>query len=202
MRELERELRRGTSERGDALEASRRFLESAERAGLVEVAYSVVGSPLGDLLLASTERGLVRVSFFFGESLDDVLEELARHVSTRVLEVSARLDQARRELDEYFDRRRRTFQVGVDLRLIRSDFRKRVLEVARAIPYGDVATYRQVATGAGNPAAVRAAGSALGANPVPIVVPCHRVLRTDGSMGGYGGGLDRKLRLLKLEGAA
>lgn len=179
-----------------AAEAARRLAGAAGARGLLDVACATVDSPLGPLLLASTPRGLVRIAF---HPFDEVMEELAGRISPRVLEAPRRLDPVRRELDEYFERRRRRFEAPLDWSLT-GGFTRRVLEAAGRIPYGDVATYREVAAGAGNPRATRAAGRALGANPVPIVVACHRVVRSDGGLGGYGGGLDRKRFLLGLEG--
>jgi methylated-DNA-[protein]-cysteine S-methyltransferase len=117
-----------------------------------------------------------------------------------VLEAPARLDEVRRELDEYFEGHRRDFDLAIDLSLIRTPFTRRLLQATARIPFGETRTYRDMATAAGNPAAVRAAGNALGHNPIPIVIPCHRVLRTGGSIGGYTGGLDRKVILLATEG--
>ena len=134
---------------------------------------------------------------FRGE--DEVLEEIARRVSPRVLEAPARLDGVRRELDEYFDGRRERFETPVDWSHL-AGFTREVLRATAAIPFGDVSTYAGVAEAAGSPRAVRAAGNALGANPMPVVVPCHRVLRTGGALGGYTGGLERKEFLLRLEG--
>ncbi len=184
-----------------AADTAARQAELARRAaaaGLLDVAVATVDSPLGPLLVAATEAGLVRLAFTAVEDPDAVLARLARAVSPRILTAPARLDDTRRQLDEYFARRRRRFELTVDLQLARG-FRARVLDVARDIGYGTTATYRQVAARAGNPAAVRAAGRALGANPVPIVVPCHRVLRSDGALGGYAGGLPAKVALLALE---
>jgi methylated-DNA-[protein]-cysteine S-methyltransferase len=166
---------------------------------LLDVAYARVDSPLGPILVASTPRGLLRVSFPT-EAADEVLAELAAEVSPRILEAPARLDAVRRELGEYFAGRRRRFELPLDWRLSRG-FRRRVLRATARIPFGETASYAEVAARAGSPRAHRAAGSALGANPIPIVVPCHRVLRTGGALGGYGGGLDVKQYLLELEGA-
>ncbi|MGZ4430497.1 MAG: methylated-DNA--[protein]-cysteine S-methyltransferase [Gaiellales bacterium] len=177
-----------------------RLIDRAQREGLVDVAYATVDAPIGRLIAAATPRGLVRLAFA-SEPLDDVLAELAERLSPRVLEAPARLDLVRRELDEYFSGRRHRFDLDLDWALSRSGFTRRVLHAAQAIPYGQVETYREVAGAAGNPRAVRAAGSALGSNPIPIVVPCHRVVRTGGALGGYGGGLERKSFLLELEGA-
>ena len=166
--------------------------------GLLDVAYATLDSPVGPILAASTPRGVVRVSFPT-ESADEVLADLAAAVSPRILEAPARLEEVRRELDEYFNGERKDFELALDWRLT-SGFRRRVLRATARIPYGETATYAQVAGSAGNPRAYRAAGSALGANPIPIIVPCHRVLRTGGALGGYGGGLEVKDLLLHLEG--
>jgi methylated-DNA-[protein]-cysteine S-methyltransferase len=171
----------------------------ADRAGLLDVGYRVVDSPLGPLLLAATSGGLVRVGFD-GEGHDAVLAALADRVSPRVLRAPARLDRAARQLDEYFAGRRRTFDLSVDLRLAHG-FRRGVLEHLRSIPYGGTESYATVARAVGSPRAVRAAGSACASNPVPVVVPCHRVVRSDGSIGGYRGGSDAKRLLLALEAA-
>lgn len=175
------------------------LIERAGRSGLLDVAYTEVGSPFGSLLVAATPRGLLRVSFE-SESFDAVLEELARRVSPRVLRAPTRLDDVRKELDEYFEGRRRRFAVPLDWSLS-VGFRKRVLQATARIPYGKVATYSQMAAKAGNPRAARAAGNALHHNPIPVVVPCHRVVRGGGALGGYGGGIDMKRSLLDLEGA-
>jgi methylated-DNA-[protein]-cysteine S-methyltransferase len=171
----------------------------AERAGLLDVAYRTLDSPLGPLLLAATRDGLVRVAFE-GEGHDAVLAELAGDVSPRVLQAPARLDAAARQLDEYFAGARRRFEVPVDLRLAHG-FRRGVLEHLRQIPYGGTESYAVVARAAGSPNAVRAAGSACATNPVPVVVPCHRVVRSDGSIGQYRGGVEAKRFLLALEAA-
>lgn len=171
------------------------------------VAYASVASPIGDLFLAATERGLVLVEFGGGtgagagaDPFDAALARLAREVGPRVLSAPARLDAAARQLEEYFAGRRRAFDLPLDLRLARG-FRRLVLDRLLAIEYGRTASYAQVAAAAGNPKAVRAVGSACAHNPVPIVVPCHRVLRSDGSLGGYAGGLEVKRALLALEAA-
>ncbi len=176
----------------------RRLTERAELEGLVDVAYATTDSPFGTLLLAETERGLIRVGLP-NQDTDGLLEELTERISPRVLEAPARLDRARRELEDYFEGRLRDFDLPLDWRLSR-DFRRRVLRAIDRIPYGQTRTYTEVATRAGNARAVRAAGSACGSNPIPIVVPCHRVLRTGGALGGYGGGLPMKRALLELEG--
>jgi methylated-DNA-[protein]-cysteine S-methyltransferase len=183
----------------DASAAHERFLRRAIAEGLVDVAYSPVDSPVGELVAAVTPRGLVRLAYEDGRG-DAVLSELAARVSPRVIEAPARLDDVRRQLDEYFEGRRQTFELGIDWTLARG-FTRRVLQSTAQVPFGALATYREVASGAGNAAAVRAAGNALGANPMPIVVPCHRVVRTGGALGGYTGGVERKEYLLSLEGA-
>ncbi len=173
----------------------------AADAGLLDVAYVVEDSPVGQLLLAATERGLVRIAYLYPEQpLDEVLGELAAVVSPRVLSAPARLDQTRRELDEFFAGRRQRFELALDRRLTAAPFARRVLAATSRIPFGAVSTYKAVAAEAGSPRGARAAGNALGGNPIPIVVPCHRVLHTGGGLGGYTGGLDRKRTLLSLEG--
>ena len=172
----------------------------AEAEGLIDVAYTSVDSPLGPLVVAATPMGLVRVSYSEFRGEDEVLEELARRVSPRVLEAPARLDPVRRELDEYFEGHRQDFEVPIDWSYL-AGFTREVLRATARIGFGDVSSYAGVAAEAGSPRAVRAAGNALGANPMPVVVPCHRVLRSGGKLGGYTGGLERKEFLLRLEGA-
>jgi methylated-DNA-[protein]-cysteine S-methyltransferase len=178
--------------------AARRFAETAWDRRALDVAYTEVNSPFGPLLVAVTRRGVVRVAYP-NERPDDVLEELSERLSPRVLESARATDQVRHELDEYFAGDRRRFGTKVDLALTHG-FTTDVLRETCRIPFGSVRTYRDVATSAGRPAAVRAAGNALGSNPIPIVVPCHRVVRTGGGLGGYTGGLERKVTLLTLEG--
>jgi methylated-DNA-[protein]-cysteine S-methyltransferase len=173
--------------------------ERAEADGLLDVAYSSVDSPLGPLMVAATPRGLVRLTYSEFRDDDEVLAELARRVSPRVLEAPTRLDGIRRELDEYFAGRRTEFEQPIDWTLTRG-FTTEVLRATATVGYGHTTTYRDVAGAAGSPRAVRAAGNSLGSNPMPIVVPCHRVLRTGGGLGGYTGGLERKEFLLRLEG--
>ena len=199
--QLEQALRRaGTAPTGDrAAVAVRRFAEAAAEAGSLDVAYAVEPSPVGTLFLAASRRGLLEVGYH-ADDFDEYVEEIARRVSPRVMRAPGRLDDVRRQLEEYFAGRRRRFEVPVDWSLARAGFGRRVLRATAGIPYGDTLTYRDVARRAGNVAAVRAAGNALGANPVPIVVPCHRVVRTGGALGGYGGGVERKRFLLDLEG--
>jgi methylated-DNA-[protein]-cysteine S-methyltransferase len=173
---------------------------AASAAGLLDVAYTTEDTPVGRLLLAATPRGLVRLAYVdCGVDEDGVLERLAQQVSPRILSSARSLDEPRRELDEYFSGGRRQFNVPLDWRLVRG-FGRRVLEATHRIPFGSVTTYTQVATEAGSPRAARAAGNALGANPLPIIVPCHRVLHASGGLGGYTGGLDRKRFLLAVEG--
>jgi methylated-DNA-[protein]-cysteine S-methyltransferase len=176
------------------------LIEAAASAGLLDVAYATLDSPVGTLFLASTPEGLVRIAYLDGDEEDSVLEQLAANVSPRVLEAPRKLDEPRRELDEYFAGTRRRFELPLDWRLSRG-FRRRVLEATARIPYGSVSSYKLVAAQAGSPRGSRAAGNALGANPLPIVVPCHRVLRAGGGLGGYTGGIRRKRRLLAVEGA-
>jgi len=178
-----------------------RVRERALAEGLLDVAYADIDSPLGPLLAARTPRGLASLKYE-DDDRDAMLERLADRLSPRVLEAPARFDDVRRELDEYFAGKRERFDIALDLGLVRGPFGRRILEATAAIPFGAVSTYRGVAEAAGNVAAVRAAGNALGANPIPIVVPCHRVLRTGGTLGGYTGGLERKEHLLALEGIA
>lgn len=177
-----------------------RLVTDATGAGLVDVAYRVVDSPIGPLLLASTDQGLVRVAFET-EGHDAVLDELASLVSPRVLRAPGRLDPAARELDEYFERRRRAFDLPLDLRLTKG-FRRDVLGTLRTIAYGSTMSYGEVAEATGHPRAMRAVGTACAMNPLPIVIPCHRVVRADGSEGNYAGGPARKHTLLSLEASA
>jgi methylated-DNA-[protein]-cysteine S-methyltransferase len=176
-----------------------RLADRADAEGLLDVAYTSCDSPFGPLLLAATPRGLVRVSLP-GYDPEETLEELSERVSPRLLEAPARLDEARRQLEDYFEGRLTAFDLSLDWQLSR-DFRRRVLRAIARIPYGQTRSYMQVAARAGNERAVRAAGTACGSNPIPIVVPCHRVLRSGGGLGGYGGGLPMKRALLQLEGA-
>ncbi|MDX6603531.1 MAG: methylated-DNA-[protein]-cysteine S-methyltransferase [Solirubrobacterales bacterium] len=172
--------------------------ERASEEGLLDVAYTTTDSPFGTLLLATTPRGLVRVGLPNQDS-DELLEDLAARVSPRVLEAPRELEEARRELDLYFEGRLDGFDLPLDWQLSQG-FRLRVLHAIAAIPYGETRTYTEMASTAGNERAVRAAGTACGRNPLPLVVPCHRVLRTGGALGGYGGGLQMKQGLLQLEG--
>lgn len=177
-----------------------RLAARANQEGLVDVAYATVDTPLGTGLVAATPRGLVRVALP-NEPVENVLAQLAEGVSPRVLEFPTRLDEARRELDEYFEGRRDRFELPLDWRLSHPGFYRRVLRATARVPFGEVITYGQAADRAGNPRAFRAAGTALGSNPIPIVVPCHRVIRAGGAIGNYGGGPQMKRFLLELEGA-
>jgi methylated-DNA-[protein]-cysteine S-methyltransferase len=180
--------------------ASAKLAERAAADGLLDVAYATVDSPLGPLVVAATPRGLVRVAYTDAVEQDDVLEELAARVSPRVLEAPARVDEPRRELEEYFAGRRREFDLTIDWSTLRG-FTRKVLRATAGIDFGELRSYAEVASAAGSPRAVRAAGNALGANPMPVVVPCHRVVRTGGALGGYTGGVERKEFLLRLEGS-
>jgi methylated-DNA-[protein]-cysteine S-methyltransferase len=193
---IEQELRAALS--GVASSHPPALAEAAAAAGLLDVAYATEDSPLGRLLLASTPAGLVRLAYIDFEAEDAVLEDVASRISPRVLAAPGRLDEPRRELDQYFAGRRREFELELDWRLMRG-FAKRVLQATAEIPYGSVSSYREVATVAGSPRGSRAAGNALGSNPLPIVVPCHRVLHSGGGLGGYTGGVDRKRTLLAIE---
>lgn len=184
----------------DVRRATERATAAAREAGLADVSYAVEPSPLGSLLVATTPRGLIRLAYGADERLDDVLEELSRRVSPRVLEAPAALDEVRRELDEYFAGKRHDFDLPIDWRL-HDGFGRRVLKATARIPYGQVLSYTEVAAKAGSPRGSRAAGNALGSNRMPIVVPCHRVVRTGGALGGYTGGVERKEFLLELEGS-
>jgi methylated-DNA-[protein]-cysteine S-methyltransferase len=189
-----------TTTRTPALdEALASFRRRAAADGLLDVAYGFADTPLGTVALFVTPRGVVRLAYE-REGFDRIIEEMAERVSPRVLAAPERTDEARRELDEYFAGRRRSFQLRIDWSLVRG-FNLGVLRATAAIPYGELSTYRDVAAAAGNPRAARAAGNALGGNPIPIVVPCHRVVHAAGGLGGYTGGLDRKAFLLEHEGA-
>jgi methylated-DNA-[protein]-cysteine S-methyltransferase len=177
-----------------------RLVAAATEAGVLDVAYRTVDTPLGALLLAATEAGLVRVAFAL-EDHDRVLAQLAGSVSPRVLRAPARLDLAAREVEEYFAGRRTGFDLPLDLQLS-SGFRRTVLTHLPDIAYGTTASYATIAAAAGNPKAVRAVGTACATNPLPVVVPCHRVVRSDGTVGQYVGGTDAKKALLSLEAAA
>ena len=176
-----------------------RLVAAAAAEGLLDLVYRTVDSPVGPLLVAATPTGVVRVAFGT-EGHDDVLAALAAAVSPRVLHAPGRLDDVARELDEYFAGERTGFDIGLDLRLARG-FRRMVVETLRGIPYGTRTSYAAVATLAGSPNAVRAVGTACATNPVPLLVPCHRVVRSDGGVGSYRGGAAAKDLLLTLESA-
>jgi methylated-DNA-[protein]-cysteine S-methyltransferase len=197
---IEERLRRvAGAEEDDMLQtAVATFVRRADEEGLVEVATAPIDTPVGRMRLAATPIGLVSVALRPDEGFE---EHLAREVSPRVVEHPARLDAVRRQLDEYFAGARRTFDVAIDWRLSHG-FRRTVLEaLLHDVGYGQLVSYRDLAERVGHPKASRAVGTAMATNPVPIVVPCHRVLRTGGALGGYGGGLDMKRALLTLEGS-
>ena len=177
-----------------------RLADRADAAGLLDVAYRTVDTPVGTLLLAATLTGLVRVAYE-REGFEAVLENLAGTVSPRLLESPSRLDAASRQLEEYFAGRRRRFDLPVDLAHL-TGFRRTVLTYLPGIDYGQTATYGAVAAAVHNPKAVRAVGTACATNPLPLVIPCHRVVRSDGAVGGYLGGSETKRELLELEATA
>ena len=176
----------------------RRFRDAAAAAGLLDAGYDVVDSPLGPLLVASTDRGLLRI--VYDADPDSELERIARLAGPRVLRSSRQVEPVRRQLGEYFDGDRRAFDLDVDLRGV-APFAERVLHELARVPYGETTTYGGLAERAGAPKAARAVGTVMNRNPVPIVLPCHRVIGANGALVGYGGGLPKKERLLRLEGA-
>jgi methylated-DNA-[protein]-cysteine S-methyltransferase len=190
------ELERLSALETDASAALAAFRRRAAEEGLLDVAYGELDSPLGPLTAFVTPRGLVRLAY---DQADAELPEVAARLSPRIVESPERTDDVRRELDEYFAGRRQGFDLAIDWALVRG-FAGAVLQATARIPFGSVSSYREIATDAGSPNAYRAAGNALGSNPVPIVVPCHRVLHSGGGLGGYTGGLERKRFLLHLEG--
>jgi methylated-DNA-[protein]-cysteine S-methyltransferase len=194
--QLERTLRRGadTDVGGAAQAATLAAIAAADREGIVDVGVATIESPVGDLFVAVSGRVLVRVAY----DPVDALDELAARVSPRVVEAPGKIDPVRRQLDEYFEARRRRFELDVDLSLATA-FGRRVLEATARVPAGEVVTYGELAARIGKPRAARAVGNALGANPVAIVVPCHRVVPAGGGVGNYGGGPERKAFLLDLE---
>lgn len=175
-----------------------RLVEQATARDVLDVAYRTLDTPVGVLLLAATPLGLVRVAYIDESADDKVLAELAEKLSPRILHAPARLDPAARQIEQYFTRRRRSFDLLLDFRLAHG-FRRSVLDHLRDIAYGSTASYATIAAAAGSPKAVRAVGSACATNPLPVVVPCHRVVHSDGTIGGYAGGLDAKRTLLALE---
>jgi methylated-DNA-[protein]-cysteine S-methyltransferase len=176
----------------------RRFRETAAREHLLDVAYDLVDTPVGTLLVAATERGLCRIAY--DAEPEQELELLARTFGLRVLRTPLPIDPARRQLDEYFEGKRHRFDLAVDLAL-QADFNRRVLRELARVPYGEVVTYGELAARAARPRAARAVGTVMNRNPLPIVLPCHRVIGANGKLVGYGGGLHRKEALLRLEGA-
>jgi methylated-DNA-[protein]-cysteine S-methyltransferase len=179
-------------------ELDRRFRDAAAQEQLLDVAYDLVDSPVGRLLVAATERGLCRIAY--DAEPEQELERLARSFGIRVLRSAKPIDAARRELDEYFAGDRRRFDVPVDVALL-ADFNRRVLGELARVPYGEVVTYGELAARAARPRAARAVGTVMNRNPLPIVLPCHRVIGANGKLVGYAGGLERKEQLLRLEGA-
>jgi methylated-DNA-[protein]-cysteine S-methyltransferase len=180
--------------------AARTAVRAADE-DIAEVAYATVDSPVGRLVAVATPRGLARLAYELENGgLDEILDDVALRLSPAIVEAPGRLDAIRRELDEYFDGRRQDFDLALDWTLSREGFRRRVLQACALIPFGATRTYKDMAIAAGSPTAFRAAGGALGSNPIPIVVPCHRVLASSGGLGGYTGGLERKRLLLSIEG--
>ena len=179
-------------------ELDARFRAAAAEAKLLDVAYDLVDTPLGTLLVAASGAGLCRISY--DPEPEREVELLARALGTRILRSPKPVDEVRRQLDEYFERRRSEFDLDVDLRLT-ADFSRRVLEELARVPYGETTTYGALAVRAARPRAARAVGTVMNRNPIPIVLPCHRVVGASGALTGYGGGLERKEKLLRLEGA-
>jgi methylated-DNA-[protein]-cysteine S-methyltransferase len=176
----------------------RRFRDEAVRAGLLDVAYDLVDTPIGTLLIAATERGLCRIAY--DADAEQEVERLARTFGVRVLRSASPIDPARRQLDEYFEGHRHRFELPLDIDSL-ADFNRRVLDELARVPYGEVVTYGELATRSARPRAARAVGTVMNRNPLPIVLPCHRVIGSNGKLVGYGGGLERKEALLRLEGA-
>jgi methylated-DNA-[protein]-cysteine S-methyltransferase len=197
--DLEEQLRKAPVAEFDRKGLTTALAQRARTSGLLDVAYAELDSPIGELIVFVTPRGLLRVKYA-DEPIEGVLADVAARVSPRILRAPSRTDAVRRGLDGYFALRRRSFDLPIDWSLVRG-FAGSVLRETARIPFGDVRSYGQVASKAGSPRAARAAGNALGSNPIPIVVPCHRVLHADGGLGGYSGGLDRKRYLLALEGS-
>jgi methylated-DNA-[protein]-cysteine S-methyltransferase len=198
MTDLERRLSEASATAFDAAALAGALARRADAAHLLDVAYGQLDSPLGELTVFVTPRGLLRVAYE-NEAPEAVIDEVAARISPRVIRAPSRTDAARRELDAYFAGRRTSFDLPVDWSLVHG-FARGVLRATAGVPFGETSTYGQMALAAGSPRAARAAGNALGSNPIPIVVPCHRVLHADGTLGGYSGGIDRKRILLALEG--
>lgn len=178
-------------------ELDARFRAAAAAEGVVDVAYDVLDSPIGPLFVAASPRGVCRISYHVEPEAQE--EQLARAFGVRVLRAPRALDEAKRELDDYFEQRRRAFDLPVDLELV-APFHRDVLGRLARVPYGTVTTYGKLAAEAGRPRAARAVGTVMNRNPIPIVLPCHRVVGSTGKLVGYAGGLDRKIALLRLEG--
>jgi len=186
---------------GEAAALAARTAARAAEEGIAEIAYATVDSPVGRLVAVVTPRGLARLAYELENGgLDEILDDVALRLSPAIVEAPGKLDPLRRELDEYFAGHRQDFDVVLDWSLSRDGFRRRVLQECARIPFGATRTYKDMAIAAGSPTAFRAAGGALGSNPIPIVVPCHRVLASSGGLGGYTGGLQRKRLLLSIEG--
>jgi len=200
MTDLERRLARPATRTLDPVRVTAELARRADAEGLLDVAWATLETPLGPIAVFVTPRGLVRVAYD-RENFAQVADAVAEQVSPRVLMAPRRTDPVRRQLDAYFAKGRRAFDLPIDWTLVRG-FNQGVLRATAAIPYGEMASYGEVAAAAGSPRAARAAGNALAGNPIPIVVPCHRVIHADGGLGGYTGGLETKRFLLKLEGAS
>lgn len=198
MNDIERELAASLEDLTGLDAAEERFNTAATDGWLSDVVFDVIDSPLGDLVAAMTPRGLAVLHYTHGDT-DATLETIARRLSPRMVSSPKSLQQVARQLDEFFEGRRKDFDLQLDWSLLRG-FTRKVLQVTSRIPYGKTLTYSEVAAKAGSPRGMRAAGNALGANPIPIIVPCHRVLRNDGTVGGYTGGPEKKIHLLHLEG--
>jgi methylated-DNA-[protein]-cysteine S-methyltransferase len=198
MTDLERRLASPASPALDPVRVTAELARRADAEGLLDVAWATLDTPLGPIAVFVTPRGVVRVAYD-RENFAQVADEVAERVSPRVLLAPERTDAVRKQLDAYFEKGRREFDLAIDWTLVRG-FNQGVLQATAAIPYGEVASYGEVAAAAGSPRAARAAGNALAGNPIPIVVPCHRVIHADGGLGGYTGGLETKRFLLKLEG--
>jgi methylated-DNA-[protein]-cysteine S-methyltransferase len=199
MTDLEQQLRAAPMADLDRRGLTTALAQRAGKAALLDVAYAEIDSPIGELIVFVTPRGLLRIKYA-DEPIEGVLADVAARVSPRILRAPARTDEARHELEAYFGLRRRSFNLPIDWSLVHG-FAGRILRRTAGIPFGDVRSYGQLAALAGSPRAARAVGNALGSNPIPIVVPCHRVVHADGGLGGYSGGLDRKRYLLALEGS-
>jgi methylated-DNA-[protein]-cysteine S-methyltransferase len=197
MTDLERRLATPASKEIDPAEVTAELVRRADAEGLLDVAWATLDTPLGQIAVFVTPRGLVRVAYD-RENFGEVAEDVAEQVSPRVLVAPQRTDIVREQLDDYFESRRTTFDLPIDWTLVRG-FNQGVLKATAEIPFGETASYGDVAAAAGSPRAARAAGNALAGNPIPIVVPCHRVIHADGGIGGYTGGLENKRFLLRLE---